>query len=110
MQSLKEAATNVADAAKSTVGEQDKPGEAGGGSYSYSASTGEAGQSTAGHQMSALPGHGTREPTGQVVEGTVKSHPIGKATGGAGRPTTAHNTHAGGDTGMGYGTGGGYSG
>ncbi|KAI3474538.1 hypothetical protein Pfo_029453 [Paulownia fortunei] len=79
-----------------------------GGSYSYTA-TGVTGQPTGGHQMSALPGHGTGEPTGQVTEGIIKSHPIGTAT-GTGRPTTAHNTHVGGGTNQGYGTGGGYNG
>ncbi|KAK6124624.1 hypothetical protein DH2020_041638 [Rehmannia glutinosa] len=84
-------------------------GRTGGGSYSYTA-TGVTGQPTGGHQMSALPGHGTGAPTGgQVTEGTIKSHPIGTAT-GTGRPTTAHNTHVGGGAGTGYGTGDGYSG
>ncbi|KAL6522403.1 hypothetical protein OROMI_031675 [Orobanche minor] len=78
-----------------------------GGSHSY-ATTGVTGQPTGGHQMSALPGYGTGQPTGQVTEGTVKSHPIGTAT-GTGR-TTAHNTHVGGGANTGYGTGGGYSG
>ncbi|KAI3446423.1 hypothetical protein Pfo_003088 [Paulownia fortunei] len=79
-----------------------------GGSYSYS-TTGEVGQPTGGHQMSALPGHGTGEPAGQVTEGRIKSRPMGKAT-GTGRPTTAHNTHVGAGTNKGYGTGGAYSG
>ncbi|KAG8371862.1 hypothetical protein BUALT_Bualt12G0007100 [Buddleja alternifolia] len=89
-----------------------------GGSYSHS-TTGVTGQSTGGHQMSALPGHGTGAPAGQVTEGVIKSHPIGTegvikshpigtAT-GTGR-TTAHNTHVGGGGNAGYGTGGGYSG
>lgn len=75
-----------------------------GGSYTYTA-TGMTGQPTGGHQMSALPGHGSGELTGHVTEGTIKSHPVGTAT-GTGRPTTAHNTHVGG----GGSTGGGYSG
>ncbi|KAL6523215.1 hypothetical protein OROGR_016818 [Orobanche gracilis] len=84
-------------------------GQAGrtGGSRSY-ATTGVTGQPTGGHQMSALPGHGTGQPTGHLIDGTVKSHPIGTAT-GTGR-TTAHNTHVGGGANTGYGTGGGYSG
>lgn len=112
MQTMKEAAANIAGAAKSAVEKTTSDSEktTAGDSYSYSATTGEKGQSTGGHQMSALPGHGTGEPKGQVVEGTVESHPIGRVT-GTGRPTTAHNTHA--DSGAGtkgYTTGGGYSG
>lgn len=83
----------------------------GGGGGSYTAQ-GATGQATGGHQMSALPGHGTGAPAGgHVTEGTMKSHPIGTAT-GTGRPTTAHNTHVGGGggAGTGYSTGGGYSG
>lgn len=37
--------------------------------HSYS-TTGESGQHTGMHQMSALPGHGTGEPTGHVTEGS----------------------------------------
>ncbi|KAK4432173.1 seed maturation protein [Sesamum alatum] len=96
------------DLKKQDAYEQNAAAGTTGGSYSYS-TTGQVGQATGGHQMSALPGHGTGEPAGQVVEGTIKSHPIGKAT-GTGRPTTAHNTHVGGGTNQGYGTGGGYSG
>ncbi|KAL0428609.1 UNVERIFIED_CONTAM: seed maturation protein [Sesamum latifolium] len=68
--------------------EQNAAAKEAGGSYSHS-TTGDEGKPTGGHQMSALPGHGSGEPAGQVVEGTIKSHPIGKAT-GTGRPTTAH--------------------
>ncbi|PIM97484.1 hypothetical protein CDL12_30043 [Handroanthus impetiginosus] len=64
-------------------------------SYSYS-TTGEAGKPSG-------------EPAGQVTEGTIKSHPIGRAT-GMGRPTTAHNAHVGAAANKGYGTGGAYSG
>lgn len=112
MQTMKETAANVAGAAKSAMGKTTADGKktTAGDSYSYSATTGEKGQSTGAHQMSALPGHGTGEPAGQVVEGTAKSHPVGQATGGTGRPTTAHNTHVGGAANQGYGTGGGYSG
>ncbi|KAH6772090.1 hypothetical protein C2S52_005134 [Perilla frutescens var. hirtella] len=109
MQTMKETAANVAAAAKLGMERMsadspiekttpENPAATAGGSYSYS-TTGEEGQSTGSHEMSALPGHGTGEPTGQVVEGTIKSHPIGKAT-GTGRPTTAHNTH--GNGGRGY--------
>lgn len=78
-----------------------------GGSYTHSAG-GATGQPMGGHQMSALPGHGTGQPAGQVTEGTIRSHPIGTATGTGG--TTAHNTHVGGGANTGYGTGGAYSG
>lgn len=85
MQTLKETAANVAVAAKSAMEKTTANGEkttaTAGDSYSYSATTGQKGQSTGSHQMSALPGHGTGEPAGQVVEGTAKSHPIGQATG-----------------------------
>ncbi|KAK4485371.1 hypothetical protein RD792_008013 [Penstemon davidsonii] len=84
-----------------------KQGAHTGGTHSYS-TTGQTGQATGIHQMSALPGHGTGEPMGHVTEGTIKSHPIGTAT-GTGR-TTAHNTHVGGGGNAGYGTGGAYSG
>ncbi|KAJ0088467.1 hypothetical protein Patl1_32993 [Pistacia atlantica] len=78
------------------------------GTASYS-TTGEHGLSTGGHQMSAMPGHGTGQPTGgHVVEGVVESHPIGMNS-GTGR-TLAHNTKAGGNPpGPYHGTGGSYS-
>ncbi|XP_050383281.1 late embryogenesis abundant protein 46 [Argentina anserina] len=69
--------------------------------------TGAAGQHTGFNQMSALPGHGTGEPTGQVLEGVATAHPVGTNT-GTGR-TTAHNTHVGGGNAPGYGTGGTYN-
>ncbi|OIT03381.1 PREDICTED: 18 kDa seed maturation protein-like [Nicotiana attenuata] len=75
--------------------------------HSYS-TTGATGHPTGAHQMSALPGHGSGQPAGQVVEGVVKSHPIGTAT-GTQRSSTAHNTHVGGGVNSGYGTGGSYS-
>ncbi|KAK4378051.1 hypothetical protein RND71_004347 [Anisodus tanguticus] len=70
--------------------------------------TGSTGHSTGLHQMSALPGHGTGEPMGQVTDGVVQSHPIGTAT-GTQRASAAHNTHVGGGANQGYGTGGNYS-
>jgi len=71
--------------------------------------TGEHGHSTGLHQTSAMPGHGTGQPTGQVTEGVVGSHPLGTNR-GPGGTATAHNTHAGGNpTDYGYGTGGTYS-
>lgn len=76
--------------------------------HSYS-TTGEAGQPMGTHQMSALPGHGTGEPKGQVVEGVAESHPIGTAT-GTQRSSTAHNTHVAGDANRGHSTGGAYTG
>lgn len=84
-----------------------KKQEAGQGmTHSYSTS-GATGKPTGAHQMSALPGHGSGQPIGQVVEGVVPSHPIGRAT-GTQRPSAAHNTHVGGGD-MGYGTGGSYT-
>lgn len=81
-------------------------------SYSHS-TTGAKGQSTGTQQMSALPGHGTGQPAGQVTEGTATTHPIGKNRGADGASatgaTTAHNTHVGGGSNTGYGTGGTYS-
>ncbi|KAL2464725.1 Late Embryogenesis Abundant 4-5 [Forsythia ovata] len=101
----KEEKINQAELHKQDVREQNAASRQAGGTHSYS-TTGEAGQPTGGHQMSALPGHGTGQPMGQVTEGTIKSHPIGTT----GRPTTAHNTHVGTGTNKGYGTGGAYSG
>lgn len=75
------------------------------GAHSYS-TTGVTGQPTGTHQMSAVPGHGTRHPTGQVVEGMVRSHPIGTNT-GTGNTTAAHNTRVGGGA-TDCGTGGAY--
>lgn len=77
------------------------------GTATYS-TTGTTGQPTGAHQMYALPGDGTGQPTGQVTEGTVGAHPIGTNT-RTGR-TTAHNTRVEGTGGApGYGTGGSYS-
>lgn len=75
------------------------------GTHSYS-TTGATGQPVGSHQMSALPGHGTGQPAGQVVEGVVKSHPIGTDT-GTGTTVAGHNLRTGGGAG-GYGTGGAY--
>lgn len=75
------------------------------GTTTYS-TTGTHGQPTGPHQMSAVPGHGSGQPTAEVVEGTVGSHPIGTNTGTGG--TTAHNARVGGGA-AGYGTGGTYS-
>lgn len=104
----KEEKINQAELHKQEVREQNAPAKQAAQGHSYS-TTGEKGQATGGHQMSALPGHGTGQPTGQVIEGTIKSHPIGTAT-GTGRPTTAHNTKVGAGTNKGYGTGGTYNG
>ncbi|KGN54793.1 hypothetical protein Csa_011934 [Cucumis sativus] len=65
--------------------------------------TGAHGYTTGTQQTSALPGHGTGQPTGLVTEGVVGAHPIGTET-GTGRTTTAHNPLAGGGTGYGTGT------
>lgn len=100
------------------------------GPYTHSTTGATAGQPMGGHQMSALPGHGTGQPTGHgghqtsalpghgtgqptglghVTEGVVGSHPIGTNTGTGGR-TTADNTRVGGGDhpNTGYGTGGEY--
>jgi len=71
--------------------------------------TGEHGHPTGFHQTSAMPGHGTGQPTGHVTEGVVGSHPVGTNR-GPGGTATAHNTRAGGNPNdYGYGTGGTYS-
>ncbi|KAL4271850.1 hypothetical protein GQ457_13G011620 [Hibiscus cannabinus] len=67
------------------------------GTHSYS-TTGEHGQSTGARQMSALPGHGSGQPAGHVVEGSAAAHPVG--LGGA---TASHNTRVEGNP-HGYGT------
>ncbi|GAV63953.1 LEA_1 domain-containing protein [Cephalotus follicularis] len=67
------------------------------GTATYS-TTGAHGLPTGGHQMSALPAHGTGQPTGHATEGVVGSHPIG---------TNRTNTGTGGTTA--HGTGGTYS-
>ncbi|MBA0706627.1 hypothetical protein Goshw_010030 [Gossypium schwendimanii] len=72
------------------------------GTHSYS-TTGERGQSTGAHQMSALPGHGSGQPAGQVVEGTAAAHPIGSNLGVGG--AKSHNTRVEGNP-HGYGSGG----
>ncbi|KAG4913056.1 hypothetical protein AAZX31_19G133300 [Glycine max] len=75
------------------------------GTATYS-TTGEYGQPMGAHQTSAMPGHGTGQPTGHVTEGVVGSHPIGTNR-GPGGTATAHNTRAGGKPNdYGYGTGG----
>ncbi|KAK4392413.1 seed maturation protein [Sesamum angolense] len=56
-----------ADLNKQDAFEQNAAAKEADGSYSYS-TTGDVGQPTGGHQMSALPGHGSGEPAGQVVE------------------------------------------
>ncbi|XP_022924969.1 late embryogenesis abundant protein 46 [Cucurbita pepo subsp. pepo] len=78
------------------------------GTATYS-TTGAQGYTTGTQQMSAVPGHGTGQPTGQVTEGVVGTHPIGHQT-GTGRTTTAHNPNVGGGgDATRYSTGGGYS-
>nr|AAG37454.1 seed maturation protein LEA 4 [Glycine tomentella] len=78
------------------------------GTATYS-TTGEHGQPMGAHQTSAMPGHGTGQPTGHVTEGVVGSHPIGTNR-GPGGTATAHNTRAGGNPNdYGYGTGGTYN-
>ncbi|KAK9055455.1 hypothetical protein SSX86_026538 [Deinandra increscens subsp. villosa] len=105
----KEARLNEAEYAKQVAREQNatqrQATEATGGTHSYS-TTGATGNPMGGHQMSSLPGHGTGEPAGQVVEGVVKSHPIGTDT-GTGTTVAGHNLRTGGGAG-GYRTGGAY--
>ncbi|OMO63007.1 Late Embryogenesis Abundant protein, partial [Corchorus capsularis] len=50
------------------------------GTHTYS-TTGQMGRPTGAQQMSALPGHGTGQPTAQVDEGRAQAHPIGINTG-----------------------------
>ncbi|OMO59954.1 Late embryogenesis abundant protein [Corchorus olitorius] len=50
------------------------------GTHTYS-TTGQMGWPTGAQQMSALPGHGTGQPTAQVDEGRAQAHPIGVNTG-----------------------------
>ncbi|KAI7732536.1 hypothetical protein M8C21_024142 [Ambrosia artemisiifolia] len=105
----KEARINQAEYEKQVAREQNatqrQATEAGGGTHSYS-TTGATGNPMGSHQVSALPGHGTGQPTGHVVEGVVKSQPIGTDT-GTGTTLAGHNTKTGGGAG-GYGTGGAY--
>ena len=67
---------------------------AGAGTATHS-TTGADGQNTGLNQKSALPGHGTGEPTSQVVEGVAFTHPIGSNT-GTGRTTSQHTPAPGG--------------
>ncbi|KAJ0954715.1 putative Late embryogenesis abundant protein, LEA_1 subgroup [Helianthus annuus] len=104
----KEAKINQAEYEKQVAREQNatqRQATEAGGTHSYS-TTGAAGNPMGSHQMSALPGHGTGEPAGQVVEGVVRSHPIGTRT-GTGTTLAGHNTKTGGGAG-GYSTGGAY--
>ncbi|XP_004234770.1 18 kDa seed maturation protein-like [Solanum lycopersicum] len=101
MQAMKETASNIKSGIEKTkaVAQEkmtgNKPSEATEGkTHSYSTS-GVSGEPSGAHQMSALPGHGSGQPTGGgVVEGVVPSHPIGKVT-GTQRPSVAHNTRVG---------------
>ncbi|GAU23421.1 hypothetical protein TSUD_331190 [Trifolium subterraneum] len=99
----------VKQSTTATVGQMGQPHHTTGtGTASYS-TTGNYGQPTGAHQMSALPGHGTGQPMGHVTEGVVGSHPIGTNRGTDGT-ATAHNTRVGGNTNStGYSTGGTYS-
>ncbi|KAH0971937.1 hypothetical protein GBA52_024093 [Prunus armeniaca] len=90
---------------KASVGGPTGYTASGTGTHTYSTS-GATAQPTGAHQMSALPGHGTEQPAGQVTEGVVESHPIGINT-STGR-TAAHNTGVGRNP-PGYGTGGTFS-
>ncbi|KAK7396294.1 hypothetical protein VNO78_17199 [Psophocarpus tetragonolobus] len=101
---------NAAAKQSATLGHMGQQGHhtTGTGTATYS-TTGDYGHPTGTHHTSALPGHGTGQPTGHVTEGTVGSHPIGTNR-GPGGPATAHNTRAGGNPNdYGYGTGGTYS-
>ena len=75
------------------------------GTHTYS-TTGEHGKPTGASQMSALPGHGTGQPAGQVIDGRAEAHPVGTNPGVGG--STSHNTRVEGNP-HGYGTGGTYS-
>ncbi|BFG38253.1 hypothetical protein CerSpe_245270 [Prunus speciosa] len=98
-------AHNAAARHRESVGGPTGYTASGTGTHTYS-TTGITGQPTGAHQMSALPGHGTGQPAGEITEGVVESDPIGINT-GTGR-TTAHNTRVGGNA-PGYGTGGTFS-
>ncbi|KAL8236604.1 hypothetical protein R6Q59_017685 [Mikania micrantha] len=104
----KEARINQAEYEKQVAREQNatqRQANEAASTHSYS-TTGATGNRTGIHQMSALPGHGTGEPAGHVVEGAVRSHPIGTDT-GTGTTLAGHNTKSGGGAG-GYSTGGAY--
>nr|XP_043622109.1 11 kDa late embryogenesis abundant protein [Erigeron canadensis] len=105
----KESRINEAEYEKQVAREQNatqrQAAEATTGTQSYS-TTGATGEPMGGHQMSALPGHGTGVPAGNVVEGVIKSHPIGTNT-GTGTTLADHNLKSGGGAG-GYTTGGAY--
>ncbi|OMO62993.1 Late Embryogenesis Abundant protein [Corchorus capsularis] len=75
------------------------------GTHTYS-TTGQMGQPTGAQQMSALPGHGTGQPTAQVDDGRVQAYPVGVNTGVGG--SKSHNTRVEGNP-HAYGTGGTYS-
>ncbi|KAK7378250.1 hypothetical protein VNO80_03688 [Phaseolus coccineus] len=101
----KEARVNQAELDKQAVREHNAAAKQ---SATHS-TTGEHGNHIGVHQTSAMPGHGSGQPTGHVTEGVVVSHPIGTNR-GPGGTTTAHNTRAGGNPNdYGYGTGGDYS-
>ncbi|XWS43234.1 hypothetical protein CRYUN_Cryun16bG0085000 [Craigia yunnanensis] len=68
--------------------------------------TGERGKPTGTHQMSALLGHGTGQPAGQVIEGRAEAHSAGTNPGVGG--STFHNPRVEGNP-HGYGTGGTHS-
>ncbi|XVF56014.1 hypothetical protein PTKIN_Ptkin06aG0082500 [Pterospermum kingtungense] len=69
------------------------------GTHTYSKPTGA-------HQMSALPGHGTEQPVGHVMDGRAEACPIGTNKGVGG--SKSHNTRVEGNP-HGYGTGGTYT-
>ncbi|KAI3787024.1 hypothetical protein L1987_41181 [Smallanthus sonchifolius] len=104
----KEARINQAEYEKRVAREQNatqRQATEAGGTHSYS-TTGATGHPMGSNQMSALPGHGTGVPAGNVVEGVVGSHPIGRET-GTGTTLAGQNTKTGGGAG-GYSTGGAY--
>lgn len=77
-------------------------GHTGGGGGPTTTTYSTTGTTTGTHQMSAMPGHGTGQPTGgHGTEGVVGSHPIGTNTN---RVTGNPNAQ-----GTGYGTGGTYN-
>ncbi|XP_045795730.1 18 kDa seed maturation protein-like [Trifolium pratense] len=92
----------VKQSTTATVGQMGQPHHTTETETATYSTTGNYGQPTGGHQMSALPGHGTGQPMGHVTEGVVGSHPIGTNRGTDGT-ATAHNTRVGG-----YSTGGTY--
>lgn len=91
---LTQAEINKLDAMKQNAAARHNSPQVGGSNPGFTAAT--ASPASGVQQMSAMPGHGTGQPTGgYVAEGVVESHPIGLDSGTG--QTMAHNTRAGGN-------------